>query len=134
MRGMRFGLVLVGLIVVGCFSKSPTSPSGFFFEVTLAPGQTTAVDGATISIVFQGVSGDSRCPVNVACVTGGDALVKIEVIPTSGNRLPYELHTGSMQPVRHDDLTIALVELTPYPFSGRSIEPAEYRAKIKITR
>ena len=45
-----------------------------------------------------------------------------------------QLHTGDMRPVRHGDLTIALVELQPYPFSARPTEPAEYRATFHVTR
>lgn len=44
------------------------------------------------------------------------------------------LHTGSLQPVRHDSLTITLVELSPYPFSSRTIQPGEYRATLQVTR
>jgi hypothetical protein len=39
-----------------------------------------------------------------------------------------------MQPARYGDLTIALVELAPYPFSSRTIEPDEYRATLRVTR
>jgi hypothetical protein len=39
-----------------------------------------------------------------------------------------------MAPVRHDDLTIALVALAPYPFSGRTIAPRDYRATLRVTR
>jgi hypothetical protein len=39
-----------------------------------------------------------------------------------------------MQPVVHDRLTIALIQLSPYPFSSRTIAPDEYRATLKVTR
>jgi hypothetical protein len=101
--------------------------------VVLAPGQTAGVDEAGISLRFEGVSGDSRCPADAVCVQGGDALVQIEVL-TPGSRQPYVLHTGDMRPVSHADLTIALVQLAPYPFSSRTIEPGEYRATLRVTR
>jgi hypothetical protein len=59
--------------------------------------------------------------------------VKIEVIPTRGDRQSYVLHTGDLRPVTHGDLTIGLVELSPYPFASRPIDPADYRAKLGIT-
>ena len=41
----------------------------------------------------------------------------------------YELHTESMQPVRHGDLTLSLEMLEPYPFSSLPpIGPSDYRA------
>ena len=45
-----------------------------------------------------------------------------------------ELHTGDMQPVRHDELTIHLVQLAPYPFSSRPFTPDEYRVTLRVTR
>jgi hypothetical protein len=44
------------------------------------------------------------------------------------------VHTGDLKPVTHDDLTIHLVELAPYPFSSRTIAPNEYRATLRVTR
>ena len=46
----------------------------------------------------------------------------------------YELHTGDMQPVQHEGLTIFLLQLAPYPFSSRMTPPEEYRATLKVAR
>jgi hypothetical protein len=119
--------------MTACSEKSPVSPSPVDREVVLAPGQSAAVSEAGITLRFEGVSNDSRCPANAICITGGDAHVKIEVIPAAGSGQPYTLHTGDMRPVAHGDLTIALVELSPYPF-GTPIEAGEYRAKLRVTR
>src|SRR5712691_89624 len=99
-------------------------------------GETADVPGASIRIRFQGVMGDSRCPADVVCIQGGDALVRIDVLPTEnpGPSVTYELHTGNMRPVEHAGLTIALVQLSPYPFSSRSVSPGEYRATLRVGR
>jgi hypothetical protein len=39
-----------------------------------------------------------------------------------------------VKPVVHEGLTIALVELMPYPFSARTIAPTDYRATLTVTR
>jgi hypothetical protein len=93
-----------------------------------------AISEAGISVRFEGVAGDSRCPADAFCVQGGDALVQIEVAPEGGPRQPYVLHTGDMRPVSHGDLTIALVQLAPYPFSANPIDPRDYRATLRVTR
>lgn len=82
---------------------------------------------------FDGVSGDSRCPADALCVLGGDAIVRV-VVDSAAGTLGYELHTGNMLPVRHGDVTVALVRLDPYPFSARPIEPHEYRATLRVSR
>jgi hypothetical protein len=132
MRMAVLGLWL--LTFAGCSDKSPVSPGRVAREVVLAPGQTASIAEASIALRFQGVSGDSRCPADAVCVWGGDALVQIEVIQPPSRRHPYDLHTGDMRPVVHEDLTIALVELSPYPFSARPIPPGDYRATIRISR
>jgi len=92
------------------------------------------VTEADITLRFDGVSGDSRCPGDAICIQGGDALVQIAVLPRRGTARSYDLHTGDMRPVAHEDLTIALVELSPYPFSSRPIQPSDYRATLRVSR
>ena len=122
------------LALTACASGSPVAPGPVSRELTLAPGQTAAIAEAAIAVRFEGVSGDSRCPADAFCIQGGDALVRIEVVTSAGTALAYTLHTGDMRPVAHGDLTIALVQLAPYPFSAAPIDPADYRATIRISR
>jgi hypothetical protein len=125
-------LVLAGTI--GCAS-APTAPTGpLNTALVLAPGEVKEVSGAGIRIGFQGVFGDSRCPADAVCIQGGDALVRIDVLPQGSGASTYDLHTGNMQPVRHGDLTIALDTLMPYPFSSQTIAPGDYRATLRVTR
>ena len=120
--------------MTACSEKAPSAPSPIAREVVLAPGQTAAVTEAGITLRFEGVSGDSRCPIDAICIQGGDALVQIAVIPGRGSARNYALHTGDMRAVSHEDLTIALVELSPYPFSARPIQPSDYRATLRVSR
>jgi hypothetical protein len=88
---------------------------------------------AGIRVRFVGVFGDSRCPADAFCIQGGDAVVRIDVLGVSGASSTYDLHTGDMQPIRHGELTIALENLSPYPFSSRQIAPGEYRATLRVS-
>jgi hypothetical protein len=127
-------LVIASVLAFAC--ASPTAPGDAIdARIVLSPGQTSPIEGAASSIRFQGVLGDSRCPGDAICLQGGDALVRIDVIPSFGASSTYDLHTGSLEPVRHHDLTIELVELTPYPFSSLPpIQPNDYRATLRVTR
>ena len=129
-------LTIVAIVSAACASNTPSAPQGpVNAQLTLAPGETGVVNGAGIGITFEGVAGDSRCPGDAICIQGGDAIVRIGVIPTTGNRATYDLHTGNTQPAKHQDLTIALEALTPYPFSSRPpISPNDYRATLRVTR
>jgi len=132
---MKRSILLFCLGVLAACASATSAPTGpVNAQVVLAPGEVTEVSGAGIRIRFQGVFGDSRCPADVVCIQGGDAIVRIDVLPQMGGAVTYDLHTGNMQPVHHADLTIALETLEPYPFSSRTIEPGDYRATLRITR
>ena len=125
---------VVLLAVTGCSDSptgprdSPTGPSAALDTAfVLAPGERTGIAGTSISVQFDRVEGDSRCPADALCIMGGDAVVAITV-HDGGRALAYALHTGSMAPVRHDALTIELVELAPYRSArGRSLPPTTAR-------
>jgi hypothetical protein len=133
---MRYGIVLAMLLAVtACMEKNPSSPTvPLNQQFELAPGQSANVQGASIRVSFLRVLGDSRCPADALCIQGGDAIVGIQAEPDGSPAVPYELHTGDMRPVKHGDLTIELVQLSPYPFSSRTIQPDEYRATLRVTR
>jgi hypothetical protein len=124
-------MALVCLLLSSCGgTMEPTVPLNQ--EFTLAAGENAAIENTSVAVRFVGVDGDSRCPADAVCIQGGDALVKIDVL-TGGHADAYVLHTGDLKPVTHNDLTIALVSLTPYPFSSRSIDPADYRVTLRVS-
>jgi hypothetical protein len=125
-------IFIAALVLSGCASTTlaPTGP--FNKEVTIALGKSApVVDG--VSVRFLAVSGDSRCPADALCIQGGDAVVKLQVTSANDTR-EVELHTGNTQPITSGNLTVELLQLMPYPFSGRTIQPEEYRATIRMIR
>jgi hypothetical protein len=118
----------------GC--GTATAPSGpLDSQVVIAAGRTMSVPDAGVSVTFVGVEGDSRCPGDAICIQGGDAVVRLTV-DGLGSRETIDLHTGDPRVVgRHENLTIALVDLQPYPFGSRPpIQPSDYRATLRLTR
>jgi hypothetical protein len=104
-------------------------------QITLAPGQTVRLSGQNLSLTFQGVSGDSRCPVDVTCVWEGDAVVVVTVIE-GDQAVRHELHTsGRFSPeAEAGGYRVRLVELAPVPRQGVSPAPGDYRATLAVTR
>jgi hypothetical protein len=129
---MRGSCILVlGFVLLGC--RNPVGPTtALGAEFRLAPGQQAQIDHTGLAVRFLRVENDSRCPADALCITGGDALVKIEV-SASDRKTPYDLHTGDMKPVIDGDFTIALVQLQPYPFGSKPTEPGDYRATLRVT-
>lgn len=130
---MRLAFLLSAFVLFSACDEI-TGPTVFVNQqFTLAPGEQAHLASTTTYIAFDGVEGDSRCPADAICIQGGDALVKIRVIDGS-HKVGYDLHTGDMKPVTHESLTIALVALSPYPFSSSPIKPGDYRATLKVTQ
>jgi len=116
--------------------ESPTGPSvSVDARFTLAPGATASVRGRGVTLRFEGVTGDSRCPGDAVCIQGGDAVVKV-VASGDGGSLTLDLHTGdsSRASVTYGSVKVTLVELTPYPFSSLpAIKPGDYRATLVVS-
>jgi len=133
-----FLMVLCLVAVTACDEGNPVGPTvGVNERFTLAPSELATVGDVGLVVQFVTVSGDSRCPADAICITGGDALVQIRVLNESGgNAASYELHTGdtSRATVTHNQARISLVELQPYPFSSKTIAPGEYRATLIVSR
>lgn len=130
----RLLVVFCLLLATACDEKSPTAPTVPLNErFTLAPNERVAVEGAGFVLEFRGVTGDSRCPADAVCIQGGDAVVHIRV--SDSGETNYELHTGdsSRASAVHRQVRIELVDLQPYPFSSRTIDPEDYRATLTLT-
>lgn len=128
-------LLFVGLLLgSGCDSPSAATgvPLGRPFE--LAPAASTQVNGLTLG--FERVAEDSRCPIDALCVWEGDATVVLSLRGASSEPVSFELHTGGGRPreAGFAGYTVRLVSLLPAVRSDRAISPADYRATLIVTR
>ena len=131
----RLVLLLCLLAVTACEESTPLGPTVSRAErFVLAPGETAVLQGTGIRVEFVTVLGDSRCPANVVCIQLGEASVQLRVYD-NGLVTAYEIRTGSPEraSAQHRDLRIEMLDLQPYPFSSRRIQPSDYRATF-ITR
>ena len=130
-------LILCLLAATGCDENSIAGPTVALNErFTLSPGEVADVRDLDVRVEFVEVTGDSRCPGDAICITGGDALVKIRV-SAGGASTSYDLHTGdsSRASIVHGSVKIALVDVQPYPFSSKPpIAPGDYRVTLVASR
>lgn len=134
MRAAAFLFCL--LFVTACDENSSLGPTVALNErFTLSPGEAVVVDDADVRLQFVQVTGDSRCPADAFCIQGGDAIVQIRA-SHGGDSTLQGLHTGdaSQASATYRGARITLVELQPYPFSGRTIAAGEYRATLLVTQ
>jgi hypothetical protein len=134
--GLHFSLAGL-LLLASCGSPPPTAPKATppDEELTLAPGQSGLAQGGRVRVVFQSVSADSRCPVDVTCVWEGDAVVVITAVIEGGEASRHELHTSGRYPSEAEvgGFRIRLAGLAPVPRSDRPPTAADYRATLLVT-
>jgi hypothetical protein len=129
-------LIFCLLAATACDEQAPTGPAvPINQQFTLAPGEAAAIDRAGLRLQFMRVIGDSRCPADAICVWIGDATVLVRVF-VGTQTSDYDLHTNNslQSTVDIGGVRIALVQLQPYPFSNRPIQPADYRATLEVRR
>ena len=131
----RFPVVLPALLTLAGCASSPTAssvPAGS--DVLLRPGESVTVEGTAFAVRFDAVANDSRCPADAVCVTLGDAQAVFTVTERGRPSVPLTLHTepGEGQRAAVGALTLTLTHLDPYPYTGRPVSPADYRASLRL--
>ena len=101
-------------------------------EVELAPGESAQVEG--LSVKFEGVSADSRCPVGVQCFWEGDAVVVVTLNAPARAGAALELHTAGRFPreATFGHYRVKLVSLVPQPREGEPVPAGDYRATLLV--
>ena len=124
---MRVAILSI-LTLAGCAPAASPEPATEVRDlpatVTLAVGESRAVNGVTVKLVE--VRNDSRCPSDVQCAWAGNAELAIEVgaepVSVNSHLDPKSATAGG--------LTVTFVSLEPYPVSTRPT--TGYRAGLRI--
>lgn len=104
---------------------------------SLNVGETVAFREIDLSLTFETILEDSRCPTNVTCVHAGWATAQLsgsyggeplgEVILTVPGRRPEQSNTLEL-----NGLTIHLETITPYPVDPGLIDPGSYAVTLLL--
>ena len=134
MRSIAVLLVLAG--VSACASSSSTGINGQNVggqEVVVALGDTVMLGTTSLRVGFRTVSHESRCPVDVVCVTAGWAEIVLDLMRPGGADVVGTLavgHSGTTpRSLVFNGYLIELLELTPEPVTTQP-NPA-YQARLR---
>lgn len=104
---------------------------------TIPIDQPTKFTEKGLTLTFQAVLDDSRCPSNVECAEAGQARISIRVIQTGQVPATLEMNTNpplKLDIVTYEDFQIRLLALNPYPEDiDQHIPPGAYEATFVIT-
>lgn len=100
----------------------------------MKPDETVRLEGLTIT--FEGVGDDSRCPTGETCVWAGDAAAAFTFEKANAATVQSTLHTNGRfeRQIDYDRFVIRLDDVRPYPKTGASIARSDYRATLVVTR
>jgi hypothetical protein len=105
----------------------------------LAAGTETAVGSEGLSLRFDAVLEDSRCPTEVDCFWSGQAIIVIMATEAGQEPVKLESNTNPAPDQTVDELpafgyTVRLIQLDPYPQTTDPIPFADYQAQLVVTR
>jgi len=98
-------------------------------EFALRLGEQISLSGTDLTLVFQDVTEDSRCPDGAVCVWAGNGRIQLGV-----NQSTVKLNT-TLEPkqIIFGNYAIRLNSLSPYPVIDRRMRKEEYVAALVVT-
>lgn len=131
----RFAFVLGLIVACGCW-HGPTDPSGPSLgeRFTIRVGESEVVRGEPVRIEFDRILEDSRCAIDVVCITAGEARGAFRITVGGAAPVAVELSTDPRSSAEVSGYRFTLVGMAPLPRSNVRIDPRQYRAEIVVTR
>lgn len=128
------GAALAFLAACASGPRLPVPHPSLNEDVKLAVGQTAVVAGEPLTVRFDRVVDDSRCPTNVQCVRAGEAHVAIVMYAATAQPQEVVLATEPAQPqsASYGAYDVRLVTLEPRPRTD--VPNPAYAATVRITR
>ena len=136
-------LFIVIVFLTGCikyeFKYQKTTTLNRYFNlddtVSIYVKHTLMNQAENISITFDSVKNDSRCPTGAECITAGNAAIVFHY--TKGNNSVYftlntQKNLGSDTTI--DNYNIRLINLLPYPVLHTDMKYDAYHAKIMVKK
>jgi hypothetical protein len=129
-----FAVAAAFAILLGNCEPPPGARLGEPFPLEI--GGAVRIEEGDLTVKFEEVASDSRCPRDVNCIQAGEAMVQLSI--TAGDdKAILELAVppgGSSPAAKFQELLVTVLELEPQPESEKSIDPSSYVAKVKVVR
>jgi hypothetical protein len=127
-------IILLGPLL-GCAGTDGSIKTTLGQEFTLRLGQTAQIEGEQLSITFNGVSEDSRCPRDVLCIRAGEVKCEMTVTYQGSSSSITLIQPGMTEPASETYRGYRIIySVEPYPDAGKPISPAEYRLNLTVQK
>jgi hypothetical protein len=128
-----FRTCVLATTLVLAASTAVAQPSiGKPFDLKVGESVTVGTHGLTVG--FDELVSDGRCPIGLLCFWEGDAATLLWSQRPGETRQDFQLHTysGFKQKVSYGDYVITLVQVSPYPVYQAPTAPGDYVATIRV--
>ena len=135
MRVVFFGLA-VAFVIISCKKSGETENPNL---LRLADCKNYTYNGETVSLCFDSLLADSRCPDKAICIWEGAAIAKF-TFTKNNTSFPVKLSTHAFFPQFPTDTIIEnykIAFLNLYPYPGTHSLPVPFykiKAEVKVTR
>ncbi len=142
-RHVSFVMLVLCFTLTGCTGMNDFAPddlSGVRYgsEFLIPLHRTVKTIDNDYTIRFDSVLTDSRCPEGVYCFWSGIAGIRLTVGGRRGETESVDLYTYDFREysdtVTYKNLKVKLINLIPYPSSGKEISPDSYKAKLILSK
>jgi hypothetical protein len=136
-RRLPFFLIFA-ISVTGIYATSQGTDTsariGENFELRI--GKTVTIAGEPLSVSFDRVVEDSRCPTNTTCVWAGTAVVQLGVRVSDTVRGSLNLQTlpDDAREAVFQKYRLRLIQLAPAPTDSAAIPPEQYVLTLMVRR
>ena len=144
MRTRMLGSVIPVLGLSLCFAACDTSmePSGkpvveavLNVPFTLSAGQKAVLADQRLSVTFDGVLADGRCPFDAVCIVADNATLSVRAAQEGKEAKTVNLTLlDNPNAVVYEGFGIHIQKLMPLVVSGRTIRPEDYSVELLVDR
>ncbi len=133
--------LLFVLVLTSCTSQSgPQLPQAELFvnagqQFALRVGETAGVatSQAFVLVRFNGVIQDSRCPLDVECITAGSATTLLSVqTALNVHDVTMEVPPNGTVELVVDEVTVVALGIRPNAQQGVTIDPLDYIVGLRV--
>ncbi|HAN79120.1 MAG TPA: hypothetical protein DCQ31_15815 [Bacteroidales bacterium] len=91
----------------------------------LKGGETLYFENSKLTLMFDSIASDSRCPIGVHCIWAGEVVAVFKI-----NEQTYNLRPG--EELKFEHFKLKLVDVFPYPEAGMAIKQTDYTIEFFV--
>jgi hypothetical protein len=129
-------LTLLLAVTVACAHTPQVPPATRTADIgepfTLRPGESAAIAETPARITFERILSDNRCPVDVQCITAGEARGSFRLEAEPGRSEAFTLDTDRNATAVVAGYRLSLNSVSPAPRSTVTIDPKDYAVELTV--